>query len=104
MGRLLGSRTFSCTFFQKLDISITLKLASFVPFQRAPQQENGYDCGIFACQTLEHRGRGLGDKGNGAVIEQAWEFEQDHIPGIRRMMVHEIKSSELLPRGSRVLE
>ncbi|KAJ3990446.1 cysteine proteinase [Lentinula detonsa] len=50
-----------------------------------PQQENGYDCGVFTCQFLESLSRG----------EETFNFSQDDIPYLRRRMVWEIGHSRL---------
>ena len=64
----------------------------------APKQENGYDCGVFTCQTLEHRGRGVGD-GDEGVAGDSFEFQQEHIDDIRNVMVWEIAHAKLRERG-----
>ncbi|TBU64827.1 cysteine proteinase [Dichomitus squalens] len=45
-----------------------------------PQQENGYDCGVFTCQFLESLSRG----------EESFAFTQHNMPYLRRKMVWEI--------------
>ncbi|KAJ3893739.1 cysteine proteinase [Lentinula edodes] len=50
-----------------------------------PQQENGYDCGVFTCQFLESLSRG----------EETFNFSQDDIPYLRRRMIWEIGHSTL---------
>ncbi|KAJ4476722.1 cysteine proteinase [Lentinula aciculospora] len=50
-----------------------------------PQQENGYDCGVFTCQFLESLSRG----------EETFNFTQDDIPYLRRRMIWEIGHSKL---------
>ncbi|KAJ3771523.1 hypothetical protein FB446DRAFT_739961 [Lentinula raphanica] len=50
-----------------------------------PQQENGYDCGVFTCQFLETLSRG----------EETFNFSQDDIPYLRRRMIWEIGHSKL---------
>ncbi|OBZ79009.1 Sentrin-specific protease 1 [Grifola frondosa] len=45
-----------------------------------PQQENGYDCGVFTCQFLEALSRG----------EEMFPFTQSNMPYLRRRMVWEI--------------
>lgn len=54
-----------------------------------PQQSNGSDCGVFACQTMEHRARGV----------DAYEFDQGDIDSLRKVMAYEIKTHKLKPRG-----
>ncbi|CDO72453.1 hypothetical protein BN946_scf184977.g154 [Trametes cinnabarina] len=50
-----------------------------------PQQENGYDCGVFTCQFLEALSRG----------EEDFPFTQDNMPYLRRKMVWEIGHAKL---------
>ncbi|KAF9270478.1 cysteine proteinase [Marasmius fiardii PR-910] len=50
-----------------------------------PQQENGYDCGVFTCQFLESLSRG----------EETFNFTQSDIPYLRRRMIWEIGNAKL---------
>ncbi|TFK41363.1 cysteine proteinase [Crucibulum laeve] len=50
-----------------------------------PQQENGYDCGVFTCQFLEALSRG----------EEDFIFTQKDMPYLRRRMIWEIGNSKL---------
>ena len=50
----------------------------------APQQKNGYDCGVFVCTTAEYLARG-----------QDLSFSQADMPNIRKRMVKEIKNNSL---------
>ncbi|KAI0321677.1 cysteine proteinase [Amylostereum chailletii] len=50
-----------------------------------PQQENGYDCGVFTCQFLETLSRG----------EETFNFTQKNIKYLRRRMVWEIAHTQL---------
>ncbi|OCH96573.1 cysteine proteinase [Obba rivulosa] len=50
-----------------------------------PQQENGYDCGVFTCQFLEALSRG----------EESFVFTQANMPYLRRRMVWEIGHGKL---------
>jgi sentrin-specific protease 1 len=59
---------------------------------KAPQQDNGSDCGVFSCQTLEAASRGV-DVGGGE-----WEFDHKNMGFIRQMMIWEIAQGELHPR------
>ena len=52
-----------------------------------PQQENGYDCGVFTCQFLETLSRG----------EERFAFSQANMHYIRRRMVWEIGHAKLRP-------
>uniref|UniRef100_A0A060TIE9 ARAD1D46002p n=1 Tax=Blastobotrys adeninivorans TaxID=409370 RepID=A0A060TIE9_BLAAD len=52
---------------------------------RCPQQENGYDCGVFTCKTVEVLAR------NCLV-----NFSQKDMPAIRRKMAFEIVSKKLM--------
>lgn len=51
-----------------------------------PAQQNGYDCGIFACQFGEWRSRGVTD----------FAFGQPQMVYFRHRMVHEILSGKLM--------
>jgi len=54
--------------------------------QNTPQQENGYDCGIFTCQFLQALSRGEeGDFG----------FTQENMVYLRRRMIWEIANAKL---------
>ncbi|KIL71119.1 hypothetical protein M378DRAFT_155985 [Amanita muscaria Koide BX008] len=50
-----------------------------------PQQENGYDCGVFTCQFLESLSRG----------EESFIFTQKDMPYLRRRMIWEIGHANL---------
>ncbi|EMD41725.1 hypothetical protein CERSUDRAFT_110298 [Gelatoporia subvermispora B] len=50
-----------------------------------PQQENGFDCGVFTCQFLEALSRG----------EESFPFTQANMPYLRRRMVWEIGNCKL---------
>ncbi|KAK0233372.1 cysteine proteinase [Armillaria fumosa] len=50
-----------------------------------PQQENGYDCGVFTCQFLQSLSRG----------EESFNFTQADIPYLRRRMILEIGQASL---------
>ncbi|KAG7099478.1 hypothetical protein E1B28_001326 [Marasmius oreades] len=50
-----------------------------------PQQENGYDCGVFTCQFLESLSRG----------EETFNFTQSDVPYLRRRMIWEIGNAKL---------
>ncbi|KAF5368390.1 hypothetical protein D9758_002346 [Tetrapyrgos nigripes] len=58
-------------------------------YEDTPQQENGYDCGVFTCQFLESISRG---EGGG---EQGFNFTQKDIPYLRRRMIWEIGNARL---------
>ncbi|KAI6133317.1 cysteine proteinase [Pisolithus croceorrhizus] len=51
-----------------------------------PQQENGYDCGVFTCQFLESLSRG----------EQGFKFSQRDMAYLRRRMIWEIAHAKFL--------
>ncbi|TFL06452.1 cysteine proteinase [Pterulicium gracile] len=51
-----------------------------------PQQENGYDCGVFTCCFLEAISRG----------EDAFRFTQQHMPYLRQRLTVEIGTAQLL--------
>ncbi|KAA1468571.1 cysteine proteinase [Dentipellis sp. KUC8613] len=55
--------------------------------ENTPQQENGYDCGVFTCQFLESLARGE---------DAPFGFEQKHMPYLRRRMVWEIGHTQFL--------
>lgn len=50
-----------------------------------PQQENGYDCGVFTCQFLEALSRG----------EEMFRFTQQDMAYLRRRMIWEIGHAQL---------
>lgn len=52
-----------------------------------PRQENGYDCGVFACQIAEHVSR----KGE-------LSYTQANMPELRLQMIWEIVNEELISR------
>jgi len=85
----------------------------------SPQQSNGYDCGVFAAQTLEQLSRRdpavpypppleagsfarCADPKALALLreeyagEYAWNFSQRDMPYLRRRMVYEIATKQLL--------
>ncbi|KAJ9103290.1 hypothetical protein QFC21_002713 [Naganishia friedmannii] len=49
--------------------------------------------------TLEHRARGVGDKGDDVNESAAWEFEQKHMIDIRLLMQWELIHAQLAKRG-----
>jgi len=51
-----------------------------------PQQENGYDCGVFTCQFLESLSRG----------EEGFHFSQRDMMYLRRRMIWEIGHAKFL--------
>jgi sentrin-specific protease 1 len=53
-----------------------------------PQQENGYDCGVFTCQAMENLSRG---------VPVPFDFTQRNMPYLRKRMILEI-TNECLPR------
>ncbi|KAF8514523.1 hypothetical protein JB92DRAFT_140256 [Gautieria morchelliformis] len=53
--------------------------------QDTPQQENGYDCGVFTCQFMESLSRGVDE----------FVFGQDDMPYLRDRMTWEIGRSRL---------
>ena len=55
-------------------------LRPLIVLQWTPQQENGYDCGVFTCQFLESLSRG----------EESFIFTQKDMPYLRRRMIWEI--------------
>jgi sentrin-specific protease 1 len=54
--------------------------------QTTPQQENGYDCGVFTCQFLQAISRGE---------EDDFGFSQVDMPYLRRRMIWEIGNAKL---------
>ncbi|KAF8272288.1 hypothetical protein EI94DRAFT_1566544, partial [Lactarius quietus] len=52
-----------------------------------PQQENGYDCGVFTCQFLEALSRG---------VDSPFNFTQRNMAYLRRRMILEIARTHLL--------
>lgn len=53
--------------------------------QDIPQQDNGFDCGVFTCQFIESLSRG----------EDDFAFTQENMPYLRRRMVWEIAHAKL---------
>ncbi|CAH7670864.1 hypothetical protein BY996DRAFT_4586206 [Phakopsora pachyrhizi] len=56
-----------------------------------PQQQNGFDCGIFVCQFMDCLSRDWGD-GNDTIFD----FDQSNMGYIRTKMVYEIATKEFL--------
>lgn len=56
-----------------------------MPSQDIPDQENGFDCGVFTCQFMETLARG----------DDVFDFRQENMPYMRRKMVWEIGRSQL---------
>jgi sentrin-specific protease 1 len=54
--------------------------------EETPQQENGFDCGVFLCQTMENLSRG---------VPVPFDFTQANMPYLRRRMVWEITQQQL---------
>jgi sentrin-specific protease 1 len=52
--------------------------------ESTPQQENGFDCGVFTCQFLETLSRG-----------ESFSFSQKNMPYLRRRMIWEIGNATL---------
>ncbi|KAF7784744.1 hypothetical protein Agabi119p4_909 [Agaricus bisporus var. burnettii] len=57
----------------------------YAPDDVTPQQENGYDCGVFTCQFLEALSRG----------EEMFRFTQQDMAYLRRRMIWEIGHAQL---------
>ncbi|KIM48404.1 hypothetical protein M413DRAFT_230782 [Hebeloma cylindrosporum] len=53
--------------------------------EHTPQQENGFDCGVFTCQFMETLSRG----------EEYFNFTQKDMPYLRRRMIWEIGNAKL---------
>jgi len=60
--------------------------------QKAPQQTNGSDCGVFTCQTLELVARGVDP------IDKGFEFSQTNMPFFRQLMTYETATGKLKKR------
>ncbi|OXG23042.1 sentrin/sumo-specific protease [Cryptococcus neoformans Tu259-1] len=60
--------------------------------KNTPQQNNGSDCGVFSCQTLEMITRGRD------IVTQGFEFTAKDMPFMRRMMIYEIGEGKLEKR------
>ncbi len=61
--------------------------------QHTPQQNNGSDCGVFSCQTLEALARG-----KDLVNLKEWEFGARNMKFMRELMVYEIATGKLVKR------
>lgn len=59
-------------------------LTDSMAVQTTPQQENGFDCGVFTCQFLETLSRG-----------ESFKFSQKNMPYLRRRMIWEIGNAAL---------
>jgi sentrin-specific protease 1 len=62
---------------------------SLLCFQNSPQQHNGFDCGVFLCQTMENLSRG---------VQVPFDFTQRDMPYLRRRMIWEIVNGRLEDR------
>ena len=62
---------------------IGFELTGFI--QDLPQQENGYDCGVFTCQFLKALSRG----------QERFAFTQRNMPYLRKRMILEIAQAKL---------
>ncbi|KAJ3568969.1 hypothetical protein NP233_g5360 [Leucocoprinus birnbaumii] len=58
---------------------------NYAPDELTPQQENGFDCGVFTCSFLEALSRG----------EEMFRFTQQDMPYLRRRMIWEIAHTTL---------
>ena len=66
-------------------VSLQDWLTDLLTAQTTPQQENGFDCGVFTCQFLETLSRG----------EEYFKFSQKNMPYLRRRMIWEIGNATL---------
>jgi sentrin-specific protease 1 len=71
--------------YDEVRSSSTRRITSNGLLQDTPQQENGYDCGVFTCQFMESLSRGVDE----------FVFDQDDMPYIRDRMTWEIGRSKL---------
>ena len=60
--------------------------------QETPQQDNGSDCGVFSCQTIDALARGRD------LVEDDFDFDAGSMPVLRNMMVYEIATGKLMER------
>jgi sentrin-specific protease 1 len=60
--------------------------------KKAPRQNNGSDCGVFSCQTLELVARGSDP------IDKGFEFSAVNMPYFRQLMLLEITQGRLKHR------
>ncbi|KXN83566.1 Sentrin-specific protease 1 [Leucoagaricus sp. SymC.cos] len=58
---------------------------NYAPDELTPQQENGFDCGVYTCAFLEALSRG----------EESFRFTQKDMPYMRRRMIWEIGNTKL---------
>ncbi|WFD28844.1 Ulp1 peptidase [Malassezia nana] len=93
--------------------------ADYFACDTSPQQSNGYDCGVFTAQTLEQLSRrdpalpypapleaaAFAQPADPRALEllreeysedYAWNFDQSDMPYLRRRMVYEIATKQLL--------
>lgn len=68
---------------RKLEIDLS-EWSNFGP-KNIPAQENGYDCGVFACTFAEYISRGA-----------YFDFDQSHMKYLRNRMAYEIISKRLI--------
>ncbi|KAG0140092.1 hypothetical protein CROQUDRAFT_383682 [Cronartium quercuum f. sp. fusiforme G11] len=59
-------------------------------YTKPPQQNNGYDCGVFVCQFMDCLSR---DWGGGDTV---FDFSQQNLPYIRNKVVYEISTRKFL--------
>lgn len=59
---------------------------------KTPQQDNGSDCGVFSCQTLEAVARGRDLKND------TFGFKAQDMSTIRKMMIYELGTQKLVER------
>lgn len=79
-------RTYMIEEGKKQNSPINFQSYSLYESVKTPQQENGYDCGVFTCTCANYLSRGKG-----------LTFSQRDMPLLRRRMAYEIISKKLLP-------
>uniref|UniRef100_A0A0N5CES1 ULP_PROTEASE domain-containing protein n=1 Tax=Strongyloides papillosus TaxID=174720 RepID=A0A0N5CES1_STREA len=74
-----------CEAADKLKIDINLDEWTAIHAQDVPEQQNGYDCGVFSCMFAEYTSR-----------ERDFEFTQNDMPLFRQQMKYEIIKKDLV--------
>lgn len=71
-------------------LGLAAKSYTLQPIVKTPQQQNGYDCGVFTCTVAKYVAQGT-----------PLNFSQKDMPVIRRRMAYEIVQKSLLPENDK---
>lgn len=69
---------------KKKSVYDTSGWSDYMP-KNVPNQENGYDCGVFTCMFMEF-----------SSVEEPFAFRQKHMKYMRQRIAHEIMSVQLM--------